>query len=559
MSGLKNGGDFDAVVIGAGFSGMGMLRRLRDEMGLSVQVYEAGSGVGGTWYWNRYPGARCDSESYTYCFTFSKELLQEWSWSGRYPEQPEILTYLNHVADRFNLRSNIQFDTKVTSATFLEDRNLWEIETDQGDRVTARHLITGIGCISTGNIPKIKGLDSFEGDWYHTGNWPHHPVDFSGKRVAVIGTGSSGVQSIPVIAEQAEHLTVFQRTPQFTVPARHASIDSKFIEEEVKPQYDAIVEREKWTRGGAPVAPEAGSALALTEEERNSVYEKFWAVGGNDFIYGSFDDILGNKEANDTVAEFIRSKIRETVKDPETSQKLLPLDHPYGSKRALMDTNYFETYNRENVYLVDLRQTPIQEITAKGIRTSEEDFDFDVIVFATGFDAMTGTFMKIDIRGRDGMTLKEKWAEGPKTYLGLQVSGFPNMFMITGPGSPSVLCNMPVCIEQHIEWVGDFIGWMREHNLETAEADPQAEEEWGAHVNEVANNTLFVYANSWYLGSNIPGKPRVFMPYAGGVGTYRKRCNEIAENRYEGFLLGAGGDRLLRGEEGGDNALVVAS
>ena len=559
MSGLKNGGDFDAVVIGAGFSGMGMLRRLRDDMGMSVQVYEAGSGVGGTWYWNRYPGARCDSESYTYCFTFSKELLQEWSWSGRYPEQPEILTYLNHVADRFNLRPNIQFDTKVMSATFLEDRNLWEIETDQGDRVTARHLITGIGCISTGNIPKIKGLDSFEGDWYHTGNWPHHPVDFSGKRVAVIGTGSSGVQSIPVIAEQAGHLTVFQRTPQFTVPARHASIDRKFIEEEVKPQYDAIVERGKWTRGGAPVAPEAGSALALTEEERNRVFEKFWVIGGNDFIYGSFDDILGNKEANDTVAEFIRSKIRETVKDPETSQKLLPLDHPYGSKRALMDTNYFETYNRENVDLVDLRQAPIQEITAKGIRTSEEDFEFDIIVFATGFDAMTGTFMKIDIRGRDGVTLKEKWAEGPKTYLGLQVAGFPNMFMITGPGSPSVLCNMPVCIEQHIEWVGDFIGWMREHSLETAEADSRAEEEWGAHVNEVANNTLFVYANSWYLGANIPGKPRVFMPYAGGAGTYRKRCNEIAENGYEGFLLGSGGDRLPHGEEGGDNAVVLVS
>ena len=559
MSGLKNGGDFDAIVIGAGFSGMGMLRRLRDDMGLSVQVYEAGSGVGGTWYWNRYPGARCDSESYTYCFTFSKELLQEWSWSGRYPEQPEILTYLNHVADRFDLRPNIQFDTKVMSATFLEDRNLWEIETDQGDRVTARHLITGIGCISTGNIPKIKGLDSFEGDWYHTGNWPHHPVDFSGKRVAVIGTGSSGVQSIPVIAEQAGHLTVFQRTPQYTVPARHGSIDRKFIEEEVKPQYDAIVERGKWTRGGAPVAPEAGSALALTEEERNRVFEKFWVIGGNDFIYGSFDDILSDKEANDIVAEFIRSKIRETVKDPETSQKLLPLDHPYGSKRALMDTNYFETYNRENVNLVDLRQTPIQEITAKGIRTSEEDFEFDVIVFATGFDAMTGTFMKIDIRGRDGMTLKEKWAEGPKTYLGLQVSGFPNMFMITGPGSPSVLCNMPVCIEQHIEWVGDCIGWMREHNLETVEADPRAEEEWGAHVNEVANNTLFVYANSWYLGANIPGKPRVFMPYAGGAGTYRKRCNEIAENGYEGFLLGAGGDPLLHGEEGGDNLAVLAS
>ena len=515
MASLNNCGDFDAVVIGAGFSGMGMLRRLRDDMGMSVQVYETASGVGGTWYWNRYPGARCDSESYTYCFTFSKELLQEWSWSGRYPEQPEILAYLNHVADRFDLRRNIKFNTKVTSATFLEDRNLWEIETDQGDKVTARYFITGIGCISTGNIPKITGLESFEGDWYHTGNWPHHPVDFSGKRVAVIGTGSSGVQSIPVIASQAGHLTVFQRTPQFTVPARHASIDRKFIEEEVKPNYDAIIERGKWTNGGSPMTPDSGSALALTEEERNSVFEKFWAIGGNYFIYGSFDDIHSNEEANEIAADFIRSKIRETVKDPETAQMLLPLDHPYGSKRALMDTNYFETYNRENVDLVDLRQTPIQEITARGLRTSEQDFDFDIIVFATGFDAMTGTFMKMDIRGRDGMTLREKWADGPKTYLGLQVAGFPNMFMLTGPGSPSVLCNMPVCIEQHIDWVGDFIGWMREQNLETAEATPRAEEQWGDHVNEEANNTLFVKANSWYLGANIPESPESSCPTPG--------------------------------------------
>ena len=399
MASLNNAPDFDAVVIGAGFSGMGMLRRLRDDMGMSVQVYETASGVGGTWYWNRYPGARCDSESYTYCFTFSKDLLQEWSWSGRYPEQPEILTYLNHVADRFDLRRNIQFETRVTSATFLEDCNLWQIETDRGDKVTSRYFITGIGCISTGNIPRIKGFDSFEGDWYHTGNWPHHPVDFSGKRVAVIGTGSSGVQSIPVIASQAGHLTVFQRTPQFTVPARHAAIDRKFIEEEVKPNYDAIIERGKWTNGGSPMTPDSGSALALSEEERNKVFEKFWAIGGNHFIYGSFDDIHSDRDANDIVAEFIRSKIRETVKDPETAQKLLPLDHPYGSKRALMDTNYFETYNRENVDLVDLRQTPIEEITAKGIRTSVKEFDFDIIVFATGFDAMTGTFMKIEYPG----------------------------------------------------------------------------------------------------------------------------------------------------------------
>ena len=539
MTSLKNGGDFDVVVIGAGFSGLGMLRRLRDEMGMSVQIYEKGTGVGGTWYWNRYPGARCDSESYTYCFTFSRELLHDWQWSGKYPEQPEILTYLNHVADRFDLRRNIQFETRVTSATFLEDRNLWQIETDRGDKVTARYFITGIGCISTGNIPNIKGLDSFEGSWYHTGGWPHHPVDFTGKRVAVIGTGSSGVQSIPVIASQAKHLTVFQRTPQFTVPARHASIDTRFIEEEVKPHYNEIIERMKWAHGGAPQIPMGRSALDFSEEDRRAIYEKAWSVGGNDFVYGSFGDVMTNKDANDTAADFIRSKIRETVKDPDTVKKLLPLDHPYGSKRALMDTNYFETYNRENVYLVDLRRTPIQEITPKGIRTSEKEFEFDAIVFATGFDAMTGTFMKIDIQGRDGITLKDKWAEGPKTYLGLQVAGFPNMFMLTGPGSPSVLTNMPVAIEQHIEWVADFIDWMRNRALETAEPNPKAEKDWDAHVQEEANKTLYMQANSWYLGANIPGKPRVFMPYTGGMGTYRKKCNEIAENGYEGFVLDA--------------------
>ena len=543
MVSANKGGDFDVVVIGAGFSGLGMLRRLRDEMGMSVQVYEKGTGVGGTWYWNRYPGARCDSESYTYCFTFSRELLHDWQWSGKYPEQPEILTYLNHVADRFDLRRNIQFETRVTSATFLEDVNLWQIETDRGDRVTARHFITGIGCISTGNIPRIKGLDSFQGDWYHTGDWPHHPVDFSGMRVAVIGTGSSGVQSIPVIAAQARHLTVFQRTPQFTVPARHASADRRFIEEEVKPHYDEIIERMKWAHGGSPQIPHGRSALDFSEEDRREIYEQAWAVGGNDFIYGSFGDVMTNKEANDTAADFIRSKIRETVKDPETANKLLPLDHPYGSKRALMDTNYFETYNRDNVDLVDLRRAPIQEITPRGIRTSEEEFEFDAIVFATGFDAMTGTFMKIDIRGRDGIALSDRWAEGPRTYLGLQVAGFPNMFMLTGPGSPSVLTNMPVAIEQHIEWVADFIGWMRSNGLETAEPDPRAEKDWDAHVQEEANKTLYMQANSWYLGANIPGKPRVFMPYTGGMGVYRKRCNEIAEKGYEGFILGAGAAR----------------
>ena len=531
--------NFDAVVIGAGFAGLGMLRRLRDELGMSVQVYETGTGVGGTWYWNRYPGARCDSESYVYCFSFSKELLQEWNWSGKYPEQPEILSYLNHVADRFDLRRNIQFNTRVASARFIEGDNVWEVETDRGDRVTARFLITGIGCISAGNVPDIPGLDSFEGDWHHTGSWPHEGVDFDGKRVAVIGTGSSGVQSIPVIAEQAERLTVFQRTPQYTIPARHHTVDRRFIEEEVKPNYDEIWEKARWSPTGLPLESIERSALEVSEEERQETYEALWAKGGLLFLQASFKDVRTDVEANETAAEFIRSKIREMVKDPETVDKLLPMDHPLGSKRALIDTNYYETYNRDNVELVDLRKSPIQEITPTGIRTEDEEYEFDIIVFATGFDAMTGSFLRMDIRGRDGVSLNEKWSEGPKTYLGLQVSGFPNMFMITGPGSPSVLSNMPVSIEQHIEWISDFVEYLREHGIETAEATLDAEVEWVAHVNEVAAPTLYMRANSWYLGANIPGKPRVFMPYAGGVGTYREKCNEIAENGYEGFILGS--------------------
>ena len=531
--------DFDAIVIGAGFAGLGMLWRLRELLGMSVQVYEAGDGVGGTWYWNRYPGARCDSESYVYCFSFSKELLQEWDWSGKYPEQPEILSYLNHVADRFDLRRNIQFSTRVNTARFVEEANLWQVKTDQGDLVTARFLITGIGCISAGNVPDIPGLDSFEGDWYHTGSWPHKGVDFAGKRVAVIGTGSSGVQSIPVIAKQAERLTVFQRTPQYTIPARHETVDRRFIEEEVKPNYDAILEKARWSQSGFPVEENERLALEATAEERLQTYEALWAEGGFRFLNASYKDIRTDVEANDTAADFVRSKIRQIVDDPETVSKLLPMDHPLGSKRALIDTNYYETYNRDNVELVDIRQSPIQEITPTGIRTEDGEFEFDLIVFATGFDAMTGSFLRMDIRGRNGLSLKDKWSGGPKTYLGLQVAGFPNMFTITGPGSPSVLSNMPVAIEQHIEWIADCIEYLRERGIETAEADLDAEDAWVSHVNEVAETTLFMLANSWYLGANIPGKPRVFMPYAGGLGTYREKCEEIAENGYEGFILGS--------------------
>lgn len=536
--------EFDAVVIGAGFAGLGMLWRLREELGMSAQVYETGAGVGGTWYWNRYPGARCDSESYIYCLTFSEELLQDWDWSGKYPEQPEILSYINHIADRFDLRRNIQFNTRVTSARFNEDTNRWEVETDQGDRVTAQYLITGIGCISAGNVPDIEGLESFEGEWHHTGAWPHEEVEFVGKRVAVIGTGSSGIQAIPVIAKTAKNLTVFQRTPQYTIPARHGTVDRKFLEEEVKPNYAEILDKARWSKAGFPVDFSDRLALEATAEERQEAYEAGWAKGGHQFLWGSFKDIGTDRRANDTAAEFIRAKIREIVNDPETVEKLLPTDHPLGSKRALIDTDYFETYNRENVELVDIRHSPIQKITPTGIQTEDEDFEFDMIVFATGFDAMTGSFFKMDIRGRNNLSLKDKWAEGPKTYLGVQVAEFPNMFMITGPGSPSVLSNMTVSIEQHQEWITDFIDYMRKHDIEVAEADADAEQAWGAHVNELAESTMYMLADSWYLGANIPGKPRVFMPYVGGIGAYRKKCNEIAENGYEGFILHAG-DRQL--------------
>ena len=540
MSDSENFPDYDAVVIGAGFAGLGMLRRLREEHGMSVQVYEAGAGVGGTWYWNRYPGARCDSESYMYCFSFSEELLQDWNWSGKYPEQPEILSYLNHVADRFDLRRNIQFNTRVKSARFQDDTGHWEVETDQGDLVTSQFLITGIGCISSGNVPSIKGLDSFQGEWYHTGSWPHEKVEFAGKRVAVIGTGSSGVQSIPVIAGQAEHLTVFQRTPQYTIPARHGTIDRKYLEEVVKPNYEEILEQARWSTGGFPMNRDERSALQVTAEERLEAYEAGWAEGGIRFLSTSFKDISTDRRANDTMAEFIRKKIREMVRDPETAEKLMPTDHPFGSKRPLIDTDYFETYNHDNVELVDIRHSPIKGITPNGIRTEDQDFEFDMIVFATGFDAMTGSYFKMDIRGKNGLSLKDKWSEGPKTYLGLQVAGFPNLFMITGPGSPSVLSNMPMSIEQHIDWIANFLQYIRKHNIKSVEAGVDAETAWVAHVNEVAEPTMYVLANSWYLGANIPGKPRVFMPYVGGLGNYRKKCNEVADTGYKGFILEAG-------------------
>jgi cation diffusion facilitator CzcD-associated flavoprotein CzcO len=534
--------DFDAVIVGAGFAGMYMLYRMREVLGLSARVYEAGDGVGGTWFWNRYPGARCDSESYCYSYSFSEDLEQDWTWSSKYPEQPEILRYLEHVAERFDLKRDIQLSTRVTSAEFQEDRDCWEIRTDSGDVVTAQFFISAVGCLSTANIPQIPGLERFEGDWYHTGAWPHEGVDFSGKRVGLIGTGSTGIQATPVIAAQADQLTVFQRTPNYSVPARNFPITPDQMDA-IKADYRQIRSKSRASWGGFPYDRSEISAMAVSPEQREATYEQLWAEeGGFKFVYGSYNDLLINEQSNETAAEFIRNKIREMVKDPVVAETLAPKDYPYGTKRPPIDTGYFETFNRDNVTLVDLRATPIIEITPKGLRTSAADYDLDVIVFATGFDAMTGSLLKIDIRGRDGQPLSAKWEGGPLTYLGVQVAGFPNMFVITGPGSPSVLTNMPVAIEQHVEWIGDCISYMRAGGLTSIEATEEAEAGWVDHVREVAELTLFTRANSWYMGANIPGKKRVFMPYVGGFAPYETRCNEIAAKGYEGFVLSGRAD-----------------
>ncbi len=529
-------GDLDALVIGAGFSGLYQLICLRDRLGLSIQVLEAGDGVGGTWYWNRYPGARCDSESHAYCYSFSKELMQDWEWSERYPEQPEIMRYLNHVADRFDLRRNIRFNTRVTAAYYDEAANRWHVTTEAGERFTTKFLITAVGCLSTANVPDISGLESFEGRWYHTGQWPHEGVDFTGKRVGLVGTGSTGIQAAPVIAETAAHLTIFQRTANYSVPARNAPLTPEF-KRYVKENAAEIRQIMHATRNGMPFFISERLALATPPEERDAFYQAAWEKGGLEFR-ATFQDLMVDKAANDTAAEFIRRKICEIVKDPAMAAILSDIDHPYATKRPPIDTNYFETFNRDNVTLVDVKAAAIERIEPSGIRTSDALYPLDIIVFATGFDAMTGPLLRMNITGRNGKSLAEAWEAGPRNYLGLQIAGFPNLFTITGPGSPSVLCNMPVPIEQHVEWITDCIAHMREHGLERIEATDEAVAKWVEQVNTTAKATLLPLASSsWYLGANVPGKPRVFMPYAGGMARYREICANIAANNYEGFTL----------------------
>ena len=528
--------DLDALIIGAGFAGMYQLHLLRDRLGLDVVVLEAGDGVGGTWYWNRYPGARCDSESHCYNYTFDKELFETWEWTERYPQQPEIMRYLNHVADRLDLRRNIRLETRVVGARYDEAANRWTVTTEAGETLRARFLVTAVGCLSTANVPNIPGLSSFAGQWYHTGSWPHDGVDFTGKRVGLIGTGSTGIQATPVIAEAAAHLTIFQRTANYSVPAHNAPLTPEF-KQWVKGSHADIRQITRGNANGQAFNIEDRSVWDVTPEEREALYEAAWAKGGLQFR-ATFRDILTDKAANDTAAAFLKNKIRQIVQDPATAELLADIDHPYAAKRPPIDTGYFETFNRDNVTLVNVRAAPIAEITPTGLRTSEASYDLDIIVFATGYDAMTGPLLRLDITGRDGIALRDVWAAGPRTYLGLQIEGFPNLFTITGPGSPSVLTNMPVAIEQHAEFIADCISHVMAEGAARIEPEHAAVEAWAGQVSDAANATLLPQAaSSWYLGANVPGKPRVFMPYAGGMARYRAICADVVTKGYEGFAL----------------------
>jgi cyclohexanone monooxygenase len=524
---------FDAVVVGAGFAGLYMLHRLRG-LGFTARVYEAGSGVGGTWYWNRYPGARCDVESMQYSFSFSDELDQQWDWSEKYAPQPEILAYANHVADRFDLRRHIVFDTRVTAATFDDDAKCWHVETDRGDRVSAKFCIMAVGCLSATNHPQFEGRDNFRGPVYHTGEWPHQGVDFTGLRVGVIGTGSSAIQSIPIIAQQASSLTVFQRTATYSVPAWNEKLTPEY-RAAIKADYPALRAKARARPTGFYFPFNMTPALEATPEERERQYEQAWQRGGLPFL-GAYGDLLFEQAANDTIAEFARRKIRGIVKDPATAELLSP-GNVFGCKRLCVDTGYFETYNLSHVRLVDVSKTPIERFTARGIAVDGVEYPLDAIVCATGFAAMTGSFDRIRITGRHGLTLAEKWQAGPRSYLGVASAGFPNFFTITGPGSPSVLASMIQAIEQHVDWMVDCMAHLRDIGAATIEPIQQDEDDWVAHVNEVSKVSLRSTCSSWYVGANIAGRPRVFMPYIGGFPVYVQKCNEVMTNAFEGFAI----------------------
>jgi len=533
---VRSGGDtraeLDAVVIGAGFSGLYMLHRLR-QMGMAAAALERGNDVGGTWFWNRYPGARCDIESMDYQYSFSQELLEEWVWTERYATQPEILRYLNFVADRLDLRRDIRVDTEVTSAVYDEGRERWTINTDEGNVLSARFCIMAVGNLSAIKRPDIAGLDSFAGQWYHTGRWPPEGVDFAGKRVAVVGTGSTAIQLIPQIAALAERLLVFQRTPNYSMPAQNRLLATDERLEVIR-EYSERRRLCEQSDAGVPTPAPTKAALEVGDAERREMYEAGWQRGGINALSYAFTDFFTSEQANRTAQEFAREKVREIVRD-QTLAELLSPKHHIGTKRTCVDTGYFETFNRSNVEVVNVAESPIEMITPRGILTGASEYEVDMIVFAIGFDAMTGALLAIDIRGAQGVSLRKKWAQGPRTYLGVATAGFPNLFLITGPGSPSVLSNMVVSIEQHVEWIADCLDYMQTCGLTRIEVELAAENAWVQHVEDLADATLYPQARSWYVGDNIRGKPRVFMPYVGGCGRFRLECEKVVTEGYRGF------------------------
>ena len=526
--------EFDVVIVGAGFGGVYGAYRFR-ELGLRVVVLETGGDVGGTWYWNRYPGARCDVESMEYSFSFSEELQQEWQWSERFAGQPEIQRYIAHVADRFDLRRDIRFHTRVQSATWDETSGGWRVETDTGSVLTTQFLVMATGPLSTASIPNIPGRDTFAGLMLHTGQWPADEPDLSGKRVGVIGTGSSAVQLIPIVAERAAELTVFQRTATYTAPAQNRPLDRETADR-IKSEYPEFRRRQLKMMGalGADLPRPNAAAMSLSLEERTQAAETAWETGG--FAVSTvFLDTMSDPEANEFLAGFVRSKIREIVSDPDVAAKLSP-QHLISCKRLSIDTGYYATYNQPHVHLVDVSEHGVESINPDGVVANGAQYDLDVLILATGFDAMTGSMLRVDVKGRDGESLQTAWSAGPINYLGLTVPGFPNMFTVSGPGSPSVLINMVVSAEHHIDWIADCIQHLRATDHRSIEANEDAAQTWVGHVNGIADKTLFPSCNSWYLGANVPGKPRVFMPLL-GFPPYAEKCAEVADNGYEGFTL----------------------
>ena len=534
---------FDAVIIGAGVSGMYQLHKLR-QLGLSVQVLEAGTDVGGTWYWNRYPGARFDSESYTYGYSWSEEVLQEWDWKERFSPQPENLKYLQFVADKFDLRSDIRFETRVKLAHFDDAATKWVVTTEDGYEVSSSFLVTAIGALSVPVMPRYDGIEDFAGASFHTSNWPKEPIDFTGKRVAVIGTGATAVQLIPEVAKTAGELTIFQRTPNWCAPLHNGPIEPDEMAD-IKSRYAEIFETCNSTFAGFEHVPDQRKAVQTSSEDRYELWEKLWGEPGFGIWMANFRDVLVNEEANALLTEFVASKIRERVNDPALADKLIPKNHGFGTRRVPMETKYFEVYNQPNVELVDLLETPIDRVTASGVLTTEADGSqqersFDYIIYATGFDAVTGAFDKIDIRGVDDVALRDIWASGPRTFLGLQITGLPNLFTLVGPNNASTFCNMPRCIEQNVEWVTEFISYLRANNYSRAEPTAEAMDQWGDHVITTGDRMLFSKVNSWFMGvnSNIDGKQeRRFLLYAAGFPTYREKAEEVVQGSYSGFVL----------------------